>query len=42
MGAYILFGGVRAQYGFHHSNVVPPLSGNFQDLNLLLTAGFRF
>ena len=42
MGAWILFGGVRAQYGFHHSNVVPPLSGNFQDLNLLLTAGFRF
>ena len=42
MGAWILFGGVRAQYGFHHSNVVPPLSGNFQDLNLLLTAGVRF
>lgn len=42
VGAWIAFAGVRAQYGFHHSNVVPPLSGNFQDLNLLFTAGVRF
>ena len=42
MGGWILFGGLRAQYGFHHSNVVPPLSGNFQDLNLLVTLGVRF
>ena len=42
VGGWILFAGGRVQYGFHHSNVVPPLSGNFQDLNLLLTAGVRF
>ena len=42
MGGWIAFAGGRVQYGLHHSNVVPPLSGNYQDLNLLLTAGVRF
>lgn len=42
VGNWILFTGIRVEYGFNWSNVVPPLNGNFQDLNLLLTLGVRF
>jgi hypothetical protein len=42
LGGWVFFTGARIQYGFHWSNVIPPLDGNFQDLNLLLTAGVRF
>jgi len=42
VGNWILFTGFRVEYGFNWSNVVPPLDGNFQDLNLLLTVGVRF
>jgi len=42
VGNWILFTGIRVEYGFNWSNVVPPLNGNFQDLNVLLTMGVRF
>jgi hypothetical protein len=42
MGSWIAFTGVRAQYGYHWSNVIPPQDGNFQTLNFLITFGVRF
>lgn len=42
MGAWILFGGVRAEWGKTWTNLLPPNDGDLQDVNLLLTAGVRF
>ncbi|HLW63846.1 MAG TPA: hypothetical protein VKS79_00915 [Gemmataceae bacterium] len=43
MGAAIFFLGFRAEYAFNWSNnITPGLDGNLQDLNLLVTAGFRY
>ena len=42
MGGWILFGGVRAEYGHDWTNIVPPIKGDVQDVNLLLTGGVRF
>ena len=42
MGAWILFGGVRAEWGKTWTNLIPPNDGDLQDINLLLTMGIRF
>ena len=42
MGAWVCFAGVRAEYVFNWTNVVPPQDGNVQDLNILLNLGVRF
>jgi hypothetical protein len=42
MGGWIWFGGLRTQYVYDWSNVVPPLNGDVQNVDLLLTAGVRF
>ena len=42
MGAWILFGGLRAEWGHNWMNLVPPQDGNIQDVNILLTLGVRF
>lgn len=42
MGAWILFGGVRAEWGKTWTNLIPPNDGDLQDVNLLLTLGVRF
>ncbi len=42
LGAWILFGGVRAEWGYTWMNLIPPQDGNLQDVNLLLTLGVRF
>ncbi|HVK18128.1 MAG TPA: hypothetical protein VM533_14380 [Fimbriiglobus sp.] len=42
MGAWILFGGLRAEWGHNWMNLVPPQDGNIQDINAMLTLGVRF
>jgi hypothetical protein len=41
-GGWILFAGFRVQYGVDWTNVVPPLEGDVQYMNFLLTSGVRF
>jgi hypothetical protein len=42
MGGWLLFGGVRAEWGHTWMNLVPPQDGNLQDVTLLMTVGWRF
>lgn len=42
MGAWIGFIGGRAEWGYDWSNLVIPIPGDIQNVNLLLTAGVRF
>lgn len=42
MGAWILFAGGRAEWGYTWTNLIPPSDGNIQDVNLLGTIGVRF
>ena len=42
MGAWILFGGARAEWGKTWTNLIPPNDGDMQNVNLLLSAGIRF
>jgi hypothetical protein len=42
MGSWILFGGIRAEYGYDWTNLVPPIQGNLQNINVQFTAGIRF
>jgi hypothetical protein len=42
MGGWILFGGVRAEYGYDWMNIVPPINSNFQSINIQLQAGIRY
>jgi hypothetical protein len=43
MGAAVFFAGFRAEYALNWSdNITPGLDGNLQDVNLLVTAGFRY
>jgi hypothetical protein len=42
MGAWILFGGTRVEWGKTWTNLMPPQDGDIQDINLLLTFGIRF
>ena len=42
LGAWILFGGVRAEYGYDWMNLVPPLNGNISSINIQLQLGIRY
>jgi hypothetical protein len=42
MGGWIFFGGVRAEYGYDWTNLVPPLTGNLNSINIQLQAGIRY
>ena len=42
MGAWTLFGGGRAEYGYDYTNVIPPRDGNIQDIRVQLMGGVRF
>ena len=39
MGTWIFFAGIRAEWGYDWTNLVPPMNGNMHNLNLL--AAFR-
>lgn len=41
-GGWIWFGGTRVEWGYDWMNLVPPVKGDVQNLNLLLTGGVRF
>jgi hypothetical protein len=41
-GGWIWFGGLRVQYGIDWTNIVPPISGDVQFLNLMISTGVRF
>jgi hypothetical protein len=42
MGGWILFAGSRLEYGYDWMNLVPPVKGDVQNVNLLLTGGIRY
>jgi hypothetical protein len=42
LGSVILFSGVQIQYGYDWTNIAPPFAGDIQNVNVMLTAGFRF
>jgi hypothetical protein len=42
MGGWILFGGLRAEYGYDWLNLVPPLQGNINNVNIQFTVGVRY
>ena len=42
MGTWIWFAGLRTEWGYDWTNLVPPMSGNMHNLNILLTSGIRF
>jgi hypothetical protein len=42
VGGWIWFTGLRGQWGYDWGNVVPPLNGDVQNANLLMTTGIRF
>ncbi|MGL6076733.1 MAG: hypothetical protein ACRC8S_21475 [Fimbriiglobus sp.] len=42
IGNWIAFTGIRAQWGYHWSNIIPPQDGNFQTVNILWSIGVRF
>ena len=42
MGGWILFGGLRAEYGYDWTNLVPPIQGNINNLNIQMTLGVRY
>jgi hypothetical protein len=42
MGGWILFGGMRAEYGHDWMNLVPPLQGNIHNVNIQFSLGIRY
>ena len=42
MGATILFGGLRTQWGYTWTDLIPPQDGEIMDVNLLMTLGVRY
>ncbi|AMV25886.1 hypothetical protein VT84_15920 [Gemmata sp. SH-PL17] len=42
MGSWIWTNGIRFEYGYDWTNLVPPVQGNLHNLNLQFTTGFRF
>ncbi|MCE9564880.1 MAG: hypothetical protein K8U57_22840 [Planctomycetes bacterium] len=42
MGAWILFGGLRTEWGYDWMNLFPPQEGNLHNFNILATVGIRF
>ena len=42
MGTWIFFAGLRAEWSYDWTNLVPPMNGNMHNLNFLLHSGIRF
>jgi hypothetical protein len=42
MGGWVLFGGLRAEYGYDWTNLVPPIGGNIQYINVQFSIGIRY
>ena len=42
MGGWILFGGVRAEYGYDWTNLIPPYQGNIHNVNVQFSLGIRY
>ncbi|QDU21579.1 hypothetical protein [Urbifossiella limnaea] len=42
VGGWVWFGGLTGQYGYDWTNVIPPLKGDVQNVNILLSSGIRF
>jgi hypothetical protein len=42
LGGWILFGGLRGQWGYDFMNIIPPSDGDIQNFNILATVGLRF
>lgn len=42
LGAVICFGGIHLQYAYTWTNIAPPFAGDIQNINILVSAGFRF
>lgn len=42
VGNWIWTNGVRVEYGYDWTNLVPPIQGNLHNINLQFTTGFRF
>ncbi|HXD85289.1 MAG TPA: hypothetical protein VN641_02265 [Urbifossiella sp.] len=42
MGGWIAFVGFRTQWSYDWMNIVPPIKGDVQSVNVLLTGGIRF
>lgn len=42
LGGWIWASGLRGQWGYDWTNVIPPLDGDIHNVNILLTTGFRF
>ncbi|MGL6095289.1 MAG: hypothetical protein ACRC7O_05755 [Fimbriiglobus sp.] len=42
VGGYVLFSGLKTQWGYDWTNLVPPENGDIQTVNLLWTIGLRF
>lgn len=42
VGGWVWFAGLRGQWGWDWGDVVPPLNGDIQNMNLLITTGIRF
>jgi hypothetical protein len=42
MGAWALFGGVRAEYGYDWLGLIPPLTSNLNSINLQIQLGIRY
>ena len=40
--AWILFGGVRAEYTYNWVDIIPGAQRDLEDVNLMLTVGLRF
>lgn len=41
-GGWIWYAGLKVQYGVDWTNIVPPIEGDVQYVNILLTSGIRF
>ena len=41
-GGWILLAGVRAEWTYNWTNLIPPLDGNIQDINIMFSLGVRF
>ena len=42
MGGWVLFGGTRLEWGYDWMNLVPPVKGDVQSVNMLFTGGVRY
>jgi hypothetical protein len=42
LGGWIWVSGVNVQWGYDWTNVIPPLKGDIENVNILVTTGVRF